>query len=207
MVDVISQGINLPLPLLVLLLGGLISLMVGLLSERIGVAKLREVWMIIVSAATLGSIYYLNLSVQKAGVIVIAVWGQLPPFGGCFEIDTLSIFMSGSIAVLGFLVAVYSISYMEKESRLTEFYTLMMFMMAGMTGVVMAGDLFTLFVFWELMGLSSYVLVAFLKSKWGPIEAGFKYLVMSATAGAFLILSMAIIYGMTGTPGLSRRLR
>jgi proton-translocating NADH-quinone oxidoreductase chain N len=199
MVDVISQGINLPLPLLVLLLGGLISLMVGLLSERIGVAKLREVWMIIVSAATLGSIYYLNLSVQKAGVIVIAVWGQLPPFGGCFEIDTLSIFMSGSIAVLGFLVAVYSISYMENESRLTEFYTLMTFMMAGMTGVVMAGDLFTLFVFWELMGLSSYVLVAFLKSKWGPIEAGFKYLVMSATAGAFLILSMAIIYGMTGT--------
>jgi len=199
MVDVISQGINLPLPLLVLLLGGLISLLVGLLSERIGVAKLREVWMIIVSAATLGSIYYLNLSVQKAGVIVIAVWGQLPPFGGCFEIDTLSIFMSGSIAVLGFLVAVYSISYMENESRLTEFYTLMTFMMAGMTGVVMAGDLFTLFVFWELMGLSSYVLVAFLKSKWGPIEAGFKYLVMSATAGAFLILSMAIIYGMTGT--------
>jgi len=187
------------LPLLVLLLGGLISLMVGLLSERIGVAKLREVWMIIVSAATLGSIYYLNLSVQKAGVIVIAVWGQLPPFGGCFEIDTLSIFMSGSIAVLGFLVAIYSISYMENESRLTEFYTLMTFMMAGMTGVVMAGDLFTLFVFWELMGLSSYVLVAFLKSKWGPIEAGFKYLVMSATAGAFLILSMAIIYGMTGT--------
>jgi len=187
------------LPLLVLLLGGLISLMVGLLSERIGVAKLREVWMIIVSAATLGSIYYLNLSVQKAGVIVIAVWGQLPPFGGCFEIDTLSIFMSGISAGLGVLVAVYSISYMENESRLTEFYTLMTFMMAGMTGVVMAGDLFTLFVFWELMGLSSYVLVAFLKSKWGPIEAGFKYLVMSATAGAFLILSMAIIYGMKGT--------
>ncbi|MBC8497663.1 hypothetical protein H8D40_01640, partial [Candidatus Bathyarchaeota archaeon] len=52
MVDIISQGINLPLPLLMLLLGGLTSLMVGLLSERIGVAKLREVWMIIVSAAT-----------------------------------------------------------------------------------------------------------------------------------------------------------
>jgi multicomponent Na+:H+ antiporter subunit D len=199
MVEIISQGINLPLPLLVLLLGGLSSLMVGLLSERIGVAKLREVWMIIVSTATLTSIYYLNQSVQKAGVLVISIWGQVPPFGGCFEIDTLSIFMSGSIAVLGFLVALYSISYMENESRLTEFYTLMTFMMAGMTGVVMAGDLFTLFVFWELMGLSSYVLVAFLKSSWGPIEAGFKYLVMSATAGAFLILSMAIIYGMTGT--------
>jgi formate hydrogenlyase subunit 3/multisubunit Na+/H+ antiporter MnhD subunit len=49
------------------------------------------------------------------------------------------------------------------------------------------------------MGLSSYVLVAFLKKTWGPIEAGFKYLIMSATAGAFLLLSMAILYGFTGT--------
>jgi proton-translocating NADH-quinone oxidoreductase chain N len=63
----------------------------------------------------------------------------------------------------------------------------------------MAGDLFTLFIFWELMGLSSYVLVAFLKKTWGPIEAGFKYLLMSATAGAFLLLSMSILYGMTGS--------
>jgi proton-translocating NADH-quinone oxidoreductase chain N len=63
----------------------------------------------------------------------------------------------------------------------------------------MSGDLFTLFIFWELMGLSSYVLVSFLKRNWGPIEAGFKYLIMSATAGAFLLLSMALIYGMAGT--------
>jgi proton-translocating NADH-quinone oxidoreductase chain N len=153
----------------------------------------------------LGSIYvlYRNLQATSAGIIVMAIWGQRPPLGGCFEIDMLSVFMAGSIAFLGFLVAVYSINYMERESRLTEFYTLVIFMMAGMTGIAMAGDLFTLFIFWELMGLSSYVLVAFLKSRWGPIEAGFKYLVMSATAGAFLLLSMAIIYGMTGTLNLA----
>ncbi|MCW4048736.1 MAG: proton-conducting transporter membrane subunit, partial [Candidatus Bathyarchaeota archaeon] len=96
-------------------------------------------------------------------------------------------------------VSIYSISYMEHETRLTEFYTLVTFMMAGMLGIVMSGDLFTLFIFWELMGLSSYVLVSFLKQNWGPIEAGFKYLIMSATAGAFLLMSIALIYGMTGT--------
>jgi proton-translocating NADH-quinone oxidoreductase chain N len=112
--------------------------------------------------------------------------------------------MTGSISLLGLLVAIYSVSYMEKETRLTEFYTLVLFMMAGMTGVVMSGDLFTLFIFWELMGLSSYVLVAFLKRTWGPIEAGFKYLIMSATAGAFLLLSMAILYGLTGTLNLAQ---
>jgi len=107
--------------------------------------------------------------------------------------------MTGSIAFLGFLVSVYSYIYMEREGRLTEFYTLVTFMMAGMTGIAMAGDFFTLFVFWELMGLSSYVLVAFLKSRWGPIEAGLKYLLMSATASAFMLLSMSFLYGMTGT--------
>ena len=199
--EYISQGFQLPFPLVVLLLGGLATPLVGLLAERVGMRRLREAWMVIVATGTLGSVYFLywQLAATAKGVMVIAVWGQNPPLAGCFEIDMLSIFMTGSIAFLGLLVSIYSVSYMEKETRLTEFYTLVIFMLAGMTGVSMAGDLFTLFVFWELMGLSSYVLVAFLKRTWGPIEAGFKYLVMSATAGAFLILSMAIIYGMTGT--------
>jgi proton-translocating NADH-quinone oxidoreductase chain N len=126
-------------------------------------------------------------------------WGQAPPFSGCFEVDMLGVYMAFSISFLSLLVSIYSISYMEHEKRVTEFNTLVLFMVSGMLGIVLSGDLFTLFVFWELMGLSSYVLVSFLKSNWGPIEAGFKYLVMSATAGAFLLLSMALIYGLTGT--------
>ena len=201
--ELISQGINLPLPLAVLLVGGIVSPLVGLLAERVGLRRLKEAWMIVVSGAALVSVYILYRELlTPAGdvaVRVVAIWGQLPPLGGCFEIDALSVFMTGSIAFLGFLVSVYSYSYMEKEGRLTEFYTLVTFMMAGMTGIAMAGDFFTLFIFWELMGLSSYVLVAFLKSRWEPIEAGLKYLLMSATASAFMLLSMSFLYGMTGT--------
>jgi len=199
--DFVINGLQLPLPLAVLLLGGLASLIVSIISKKFEVKKIQEAWMVIVSASALAAVYMLYQTVKATAneILVIGMWGQAPPVGGCFEIDMLSLFMAGSIAVLGLLVAVYSVSYMEKESRLTEFYTLVTFMMAGMTGVVMSGDLFTLFIFWELMGLSSYVLVAFLKRTWGPIEAGFKYLIMSATAGAFLLLSMAILYGFTGT--------
>jgi multicomponent Na+:H+ antiporter subunit D len=199
MVELAYSGLNLPLPLAVLLLGGLLSLGVGKLAEWTNIRRLREAWMVLVSAAGLVSVWMLYQRVQAVSVIVIALWGQTPPLAGCFEIDMLSVFMAGSISFIGLLVAIYSISYMENEDRLTEFYTLITFMMAGMTGIVMAGDLFTLFIFWELMGLSSYVLVAFLKRTWGPIEAGFKYLLMSATAGAFLLLSMSVLYGMTGT--------
>ena len=195
------SGLTIPLPLLVLLVGGLLTPLVGLLAENIKASKLREIWSLLVSATGLGSVYILYQQLTNApnNIIIMTLWGQSPPLGGCFEIDMLSMYMAASITFLGLLVVIYSISYMAKESRLTEFYTLMTFMMAGMMGIVLAGDFFTLFVFWELMGLSSYVLVAFLKKTWGPIEAGFKYLIMSATAGAFLLLSMALLYGMVGT--------
>jgi len=72
-------------------------------------------------------------------------------------------------------------------------------MISGMVGVAFAGDLFTLYVFWELMCVSSYVLVAFRKTEWEPIEAGLKYLIMSAAGSATLLLGMSLLYGMTGT--------
>ena len=197
----LSQTVQLPLPLAVLLCGGLALPILGLLAERVRLRRLREAWMFIVTAAALGAAYvlYQQLMAEPDRILVISLWGQRPPLGGCFEVDALGVFMSGSIAFLGFLAGLYSFKYMERESRLTEYYTLVLFMMAGMTGIALAGDFFTLFIFWEMMSLSSYVLVAFLKSRWAPIEAGFKYLLMSATAGAFLLLSMSFLYGMTGT--------
>lgn len=195
---------QLPLTLTVLLLGGLSMPILGYVQRRFrrfGLKWIREAWSSAIAALALYSIYLVNqqLIEESKQTLVFYLWGQSPPLGGTFEIDALSIFMSGTIAFLGLLVIVYSSKYMEKEGRLTEFYTLVLLMMAGMTGIVMAGDFFTLFVFWEIMGLSSYVLVAFLKSRWGPVEAGFKYLLMSASASAFLLLTMSLLYGMTGT--------
>ena len=190
----------LPLPLITLLLGGGTLPLIGLVAERTGLRRLRELWAILFSALDLASIYllYQELRAAPRRVMVFTLGGR-PPLAGCFEVDALSIYMAGCIALLGLLAVVYSYSYMEGESRLTEFYTLVLLMMAGMTGVAFAGDFFTLFIFWEMMAISSYVLVAFLKHRWAPIEAGFKYLIMSATAGAFLLLSMSLLYGLTGT--------
>jgi proton-translocating NADH-quinone oxidoreductase chain N len=198
--EIILQGLQLPTLLIISLLGALASPFIGIASEKSGL-KLKEIWFILVQVASLFGVYQLYNQVKATsdGVLLLYSWGQTPPLSGCFEIDMLSVYMAFGIAFLGLLVAIYSISYMEHETRVSEFYTLVTFMLAGMFGIVLAGDLFTLFVFWELMGLSSYVLVSFLKQNWGPIEAGFKYLVMSATAGAFLLLSMALLYGLAGT--------
>jgi proton-translocating NADH-quinone oxidoreductase chain N len=96
-------------------------------------------------------------------------------------------------------VTIYSIKFMESDARTPIFFTLLLAMISGMVGVVSAADLFTLFVFWELMSIASYVLVAFRKEEWEPVEAGFKYLIMSAAGSATTLFGISLLYGMTGT--------
>jgi multicomponent Na+:H+ antiporter subunit D len=120
-------------------------------------------------------------------------------FSALLRVDMLGIFLAGIFVGLGLVAVVYSIKYMEKDTGAPLYFTLLMAMIAGMVGTVFSGDLFTLYVFWELMSISSYVLVAFRKESWEPVEAGFKYLIMSAAGSATVLLGISFLYGMAGT--------
>lgn len=120
-------------------------------------------------------------------------------FSAILKTDMLSLFMATIFLIVGLAAVVYSVKYMENDSGKPLYYTLMLAMISGMVGVVFAGDLFTLYVFWELMSISSYVLVAFRRETWEPVEAGFKYLIMSAAGSATVLLGMSFLYGMAGT--------
>jgi len=188
-----------PAPLLAMF-APIVILVFGFLGENTRVGKLREAVAVAMSAASVAAVYvlYLMLKSTPDGILVFYLQGA-PPLGACFEIDMLGIFMAFSVTLLALFATVYSVRYMEHDTRLTEFYTLLSAMAVGMVGVAFAGDFFTFFVFWELMCISSYVLVAFRKDRWGPIEAGFKYMVMSAVGAAIIFLAMAFLYGMAGT--------
>jgi len=173
---------------------------VGWVSYKRGYRKVQGVYASACLVVVAYLLYGLYKEVAENGVVLIV--GQPPfnsPLGACLEVDMLSVFMSFLYVIIGLFTTAYSIKFMERESGLTEYYTLMLGLVAGMTGVVFAGDFFTLFVFWELMCLTSYALVAFRKQKWEPIEAGFKYVIMSVVGSATILLSMSFLYGMTGT--------
>jgi len=189
----------LPYPLISLFTGAVIVLFAGVLEERLGRSRAKEVFSMIFIALTLvGSLMlYRDVTSQPLGVMVLSMGGE-PPLGACFEIDLLGVFMVFSIVLLGLFVVVYSFSYMEHDTRLAEYYSLLLLMIAGMVGIALAGDFFTFFIFWELMCISSYVLVAFRRERWGPIEAGFKYLIMSALGANLILLGMSLLYGMAG---------
>jgi len=183
-------------PLDILLIFALTTPIIGWISTKIKLKGLCGVYAVIGLAASGYEIYKLFSRVfTKPELIPI----KAGPFESCLRIDGLSIFMASIFILLGFFATLYSIRYMERDSGVTLYYTLLLIMICGLLGVVFSGDFFTLFVFWELMCITSYVLVAFRKQHWEPIEAGLKYLVISSAGSATILLGLSILYGLAGT--------
>lgn len=112
--------------------------------------------------------------------------------------DGLSRFMLLLINSIAFLCAIYAIPYLRLFTGQKYFYTLFFLQLAGLNGVVLAGDMFNLFVFMEVTAKASYALVAFGVRK-TEIEASFKYQVMGGLATLFMLFGIAMLYWMTST--------
>ncbi len=103
-----------------------------------------------------------------------------------------------AVNVVGLAATLFSVDYMERYTSKFRYYSLFLFMVAGMNGVVLAGDLFNLYVFMEIAAIASYALVAF-GCEHEELEASFKYAVLGSLASAFILVGVALTYGLTGT--------
>ncbi len=184
------------LPFDLLLIFTAISPVVGWVTPKLHRAKLAGAFAAIALAVTGFALYGLFLEVSANGPIYIPNNSLIAAH---LKIDMLSIFMTSIFLGLGIAATIYSILYVEKSTRTPFYYTLILAMISGMVGIVFSGDLFSLFVFWELMSISSYALVAFFRERWTSIESGFKYLVMGAAGSATALFGLSLLYGMTGT--------
>jgi proton-translocating NADH-quinone oxidoreductase chain N len=147
----------------------------------------------------LGATLYPLLQFLPALPLTYTLDSFLPPAGVQLYADQFSLFLALMFIGIALTVTVYSLRHMEVEDGLDKYYALLLTMMAGLIGILLSGDLFTLYVFWELMAISSYALVSFRSHKWEPLEAGFKYLVMSAVGSLIALYGISIIYSLAGT--------
>jgi len=184
----------LPLDLLLIFTG--LSPLVGLIAARLNRSSISGAYSVAALAASAVSVYEVYLE-ASAGAFTSAV--AVGAFASYMRVDMLAVGMSAVFLLLAVAAAVYSVSYMANESGSPIYYCLLLSMVSGMVGVVFSGDLFTLFVFWEMMCISSYVLVAFSRGSGDSIEAAFKYLVMSGAGSATILLGTSLLYGMSGT--------
>jgi multicomponent Na+:H+ antiporter subunit D len=126
------------------------------------------------------------------------VGGWRAPIGIVMVIDGLTAFMLVTVNTVAFAVAIYARDYMARYTAKEMFYTLLLLMVAGMNGVIVAGDLFNLFVFLEVAAFASYALVAFGTGR-HELEAAFKYAVMGTIGSLIILLGIALLYAMTST--------
>jgi multicomponent Na+:H+ antiporter subunit D len=117
-------------------------------------------------------------------------------------VDGFSLFMLAVISLVSLCVGLYSISYMEHYGSKANYYALLLMMVAGMNGLVLVTDLFQVYLFLEVAAIASYALVAF-GLEHDELEAAFKYLMLSVIASAAILVSIAILFGMTGSLGFS----
>ena len=115
------------------------------------------------------------------------------------RVDGISLLMAGCVLLLSTLVVLFSGSYMMEEVGEEKYYAMLLAMIGLMIGLVTASDLFNLWVWFEGMAISSYLLVAFYREQAASLEAGMKYLVQSATGSVLVLIGIAMVLTQTGT--------
>lgn len=124
-----------------------------------------------------------------------------PPssLSSAFMIDGISVYMAIMFAVVSAVVLLYSIFYINPAERPSErYYAVMLILTAALIGAVFAGDLLTLFIFWEAAVAGSSFLMLYKKSR-ESLNATLKYIVMIVIASGFVVFGLSIVYGLTGS--------
>jgi len=129
--------------------------------------------------------------------IIVSLGGFPPPFCINLFVGPVAIFFSAIISLVGFLVSIYALNYI-KEGATEKYHMLYLLLLTGATGVVLTGDIFNLFVFFEILCISSYALVAYLQNKEG-IESAVKYLIQGAIGSSLMLIAIGLLYGQFGT--------
>jgi proton-translocating NADH-quinone oxidoreductase chain N len=123
--------------------------------------------------------------------------------GMTLRIDSISLVLAAIALSLGTLVVLYSHRYVEHEENEDKYYAMLVALVGVMIGLGCATDLFNLWVWFEAMAISSYLLVAFYRDQPASLEAGVKYLVQSAVGSVLVLLGIALVLAMTGTMNLN----
>jgi len=185
-----SPLIALPLVLPIFAVGVLLCLL------KAGEAT-RHVLNILTCTAMLVAAVLLYAKVSEHGVLVLRSGSWPAPFGITLVADLLSAVMVLVTAVIGLGVAVYAAGSGTGKFR-GYFTPLYQALLVGVNGSFLTGDLFNLYVWFEVMLMSSFVLVA-LPGGRAQLEAAVKYLTLNFIASAFFLVGLGVLYGIVGT--------
>lgn len=134
--------------------------------------------------------------------IVLQMGQWQAPFGITVIADGLSAIMLTLTAILSAAIVPYAIATLDQRARMN-FYPLLLFLLMGVNGAFLAGDLFNLYVFFEVLLMASFVLLT-LGGQAGQINGGIRYVVLNLLASILFLASAGIAYGTLGTLNMAQ---
>ena len=163
--------------------------------------KLRNGLSVATSVITFLSVVLLFPYILAGEIIEVKLFSLLPNLVVSFRVDILSFSLSILSSFIWMLATIYSLDYMRHEHGGNRYYPVLMVTLAGCIGLFLAGDFFTLFVFFELMSLASYVLVIHEETV-EALRSGYKYLIMTIIGGLALFFGIIITFELAGSVSL-----
>ncbi|MEP2782714.1 MAG: Na+/H+ antiporter subunit D [Pseudoruegeria sp.] len=150
------------------------------------------------SAVLLIAAANLMLAVLDQGVVAGQMGGWEAPFGVTLVADYLSGVMVVITAITALAVSVYAAAEISERQAYLGFHALFQVLIAGVCGAFLTGDLFNLYVWFEVMLIASFGLLV-LGGRKAQIDAGIRYVSMNLVSTVFFLSGIGLLYGMTGT--------
>jgi multicomponent K+:H+ antiporter subunit D len=176
--------------LLPLLIGGFFLLRPKLGSRTTRIISLLATWALIPLSAML------LIQADSGQIRVYALGGWEAPFGIVLMLDRLSALMLVVAAVLASFAVLYAIR--GDDQRGPDFHALFQFQLLGINGAFLTGDLFNLFVFFEILLIASYSLLLHGGGA-DRVRAGTHYVVLNLVGSSFFLIGIGMLYGLLGT--------
>lgn len=180
------------LPVLLPLLTGIILLF---FTKSIIIQRILSLLSSIIGIGIAGTLVY---NVSAHGIIALAVGSWEAPFGIVIVADMLASLLVLTTTIIVCAVLIYSFYSIGEAREKFYYYSMVQFLLVGINGAFLTGDLFNLFVFFEVMLMASYVLLVLGGTK-VQLRETIKYLLVNVIASALFVISVAYLYSVTGT--------
>ncbi|MCG7600665.1 Na+/H+ antiporter subunit D [Halomonas sp. McH1-25] len=180
------------LPILVPLFAGALSLLCW-----------RSRWMQrVIAVAGTGALLaisiWLLMTVNREGYVIMQMGDWKAPFGISLVADLLGAIMVVLTGIIGFAVALYSLAVTGRGHENFGYYPLMHLLLAGVAGAFLTGDIFNLYVWFEVMLLASFALLT-LGGERAQMEGAIKYVTLNLLSSVIFLTAVGLLYGMVGT--------
>jgi multicomponent Na+:H+ antiporter subunit D len=185
------------LPILIPLLAGILLVFIN---KRLAIVRAA------VKLTTIFNLFitiYVGYVVFSSGTIVLETGGWIAPYGIIMVADKLAILLVITTNIIAIACAFYAFQSLDRQREQFYFYSFFLLLIAGVSGAFLTGDLFNLFVFFEVLLMASYGMIVLGGTK-AQLRESIKYVLLNLFSSILFVTTISFLYSVTGTVNMAQ---